>query len=184
MNALAANEERDLLPWILSALLAVFAAFAIAVGTRQPGAAPNLHAPGRPATARAAPVSDPMPAPVMRSSAVTVPPIEAPKLATLPAGQIWECTGNGQRTFSNSPCGPNASIRQLNALNTMQASPILASPWYEPAPPDAPNYTDDNAPSSENRTIVVLGRNALYDNRRYEHRPPRHGGARISLRSH
>jgi hypothetical protein len=59
----------------------------------------------------------------------------------LPSGQVWECTTNGQRTFSDRPCGGKALVRQLNDINTMNATPALSSALsYAPVPEPAPEY--------------------------------------------
>jgi hypothetical protein len=181
MNALTV-EERDLLPWIFGAVLAACAAFAIAVGTNHRIASPELPMASQAVTVTAAPTTTlppTVPAPVAQPApAAAAAPIEAPTSA-LPPGQVWECRINGQRTFSNSPCGANASIRQLNTLNTMQASPLLAPmPTYEPGPLYGPAY-EDSPPSSDNRTFIALGRNAFYDRPRHDRHPPRHDGGRV-----
>jgi len=50
----------------------------------------------------------------------------------LPPGQVWECVLNGQRTFSDSPCGDRPAIRQLSEVNTMAAVPAGRAPRYLP----------------------------------------------------
>jgi hypothetical protein len=51
----------------------------------------------------------------------SVPAAATEPADALPAGQVWECKAHGQHVFSDKPCGADASIRQLRALNTMEA---------------------------------------------------------------
>jgi hypothetical protein len=78
------------------------------------------------------------------------------------ANQIWECTTNGQRTFSDKPCGGNATLREMNPLNVMNAAP--RSPPNFPYPPDSSNAPDNyypDAPDGQNAVSssypVVVG---------------------------
>ena len=61
----------------------------------------------------------------------------------LPPGQVFECLDNGRRIFSDAPCGPRASVRQLNDLNIMDRSTArpaagYRSEGYRAAPLPAP----------------------------------------------
>ena len=63
-----------------------------------------------------------------------------------PSNQIWECTTNGLRTFSNNPCGTKSTVRQLNPINVMEPATI-----YRPAPSypqTMPSYPQTMMPSS------------------------------------
>jgi hypothetical protein len=42
----------------------------------------------------------------------------------LPPGTVWECVVNGERTFSDAPCGARSSIRQLSKLNLMDSARV------------------------------------------------------------
>jgi hypothetical protein len=87
--------ESDLQPRILRGLSMAAVAIAVAVGS-----------------AYATPPAPPQPA----------------ALAAVPAAssnQIWECTTNGIRTFSDKPCGTKPTLRELNPINGMDATPIL-----------------------------------------------------------
>jgi len=70
-----------------------------------------------------------------------------PAADALPPGQVWECSEKGQRVFSDKPCGAHASIRQLNAINTM-APPLTASS-YLPSPRMAPPWRAADAQDAE-----------------------------------
>jgi len=99
--------------------------------------------------------------------------VAAAKPMPLPAGQVWECMVNGQRTFSDVRCGAQSSIRQLNPVNVMDAS--LAAPSvrygvyptaYAPRPSPPPMDADDNATDVANDTywgpgIVVVNQRPL-----------------------
>src|SRR5580658_1774557 len=61
--------------------------------------------------------------------AAAVPPARV----ALPQGSVWECVLNGQRPFSDAPCGARPVIRQLNPVNTMESSPAFSYGTYDPA---------------------------------------------------
>jgi hypothetical protein len=73
-------------------------------------------------------------------TAVAAPAAAAPAADALPPGQVWACVRNGQHVFSDKRCGPDASIRQLSALNTM--STPAAPPLPARMPPRA-YYPDE-----------------------------------------
>jgi hypothetical protein len=67
----------------------------------------------------------------------------------LPSGYVWECRVNGQRTFSDAPCGARAVVRQLGQLNRMDSTPAVSYDSYETAyaaaaDQTAPDYQDDS----------------------------------------
>jgi hypothetical protein len=143
------NVHADLLPWILGALLAGSAA-TVAVSappaTPAPGGAASSSAPAPP-PARAA------------TSGAGTPQVAAAAHAPLPPGQVWQCVIDGERTFSDAPCGEHASIRQLRELNVMDAPPARSygyaypstpssapAPTYAPTPPDDSDYADPWGP--------------------------------------
>jgi hypothetical protein len=165
--------ENDLLPWILGGLSLATIAVAVTVSSTIGSASKKLptpvpavvSAPTQAAAPAAAPISVPAPAPVP----ATAPPAD-PSLALDPvqpagapmasANQIWECTTNGQRTFSDKPCGGNATLREMNPLNVMNAAP--RSPPTYPYPPEsgnAPDYYDPDAQDGVTSSSypVVLG---------------------------
>jgi hypothetical protein len=183
------NRDTDLLPWIMSALLAVIAALGIAVAVSEhnpPSRSAASDERALPTAALSVPVAAPTPAPSdsAESPAPAAPGAPAPRVAAappqpqappLPAGEVWECMTDGQRTFSNAPCGPGASIRQLNPTNTMEASPeFAAAPSYEPEPGYTANYGDASALGSDNRTFVAVRGPVHYLGRRHESPLPRH----------
>src|SRR5882724_6911871 len=126
----AMDKDRDLLPWIFGGLSMTAAAMAIILGSTYGSAPgntpknsqapstltahipPGAEAPAAPLPAPAtAPASASAPAPASAAAAsapaqslvaaqiqTAAPPIE-------PGSQVWECTINGQRTFSDNPCG-------------------------------------------------------------------------------
>ena len=69
---------------------------------------------------------------VNRAFAVDVAAAPAAR-AALPQGSVWECVLNGQRTFSDAPCGARPVIRQLNPVNTMESSPAFSYDSYDSA---------------------------------------------------
>ena len=86
-------------------------------------------------------------APAKTSSDIATPAAApAAVAASAPGNQIWECTTNGLRTFSNNPCGAKSSIRQLNPINVMEPAPIYRAthayaPAVAPPAPSSMNYS-------------------------------------------
>jgi hypothetical protein len=99
-------------------------------------------------------------APAKAASDTAAPP--AAVSAPVPGNQIWECTTNGLRTFSNNPCGTKSSIRQLNPINVMEPAPVYRvthayAPAAAPPAPSSMNYSypsqdsgDDTYPDAAN----------------------------------
>jgi hypothetical protein len=88
--------------------------------------------------------SEPQPTPQPAAQ----PPVEP--------GQIWECMTNGLKTFSNNPCGPNSTLVEVRAINTMHAPPPVryaqaypTQPAYSPQQGSSPQYADQNSYSDE-----------------------------------
>ena len=103
----------------------------------------------------------------------------SPPRPALPAGAVWQCESNGQPTFSDAPCGPGATLRQLHEVNGMDAPPTGMDPQYssyagqpmsgpnQPSPP--PGYyappadgypggaTSDTADGEEAGATAVTG---------------------------
>jgi hypothetical protein len=86
-----------------------------------------------------------------------------PALTQNAAGnQIWECTTNGVKTFSNTRCGSAAVLREVGPINVMEASPASNVHWYGAGPNDAGDYYDPsydpNPPQpADNSYPVVVG---------------------------
>jgi hypothetical protein len=126
------DKDRDLLPWIFGGLSTAAVAIAITVGSTN-GIAPKSPQAPSPITAHilpeaetaAAPAPPPSPAPAMataqRLAATQIQPVTSP---TEPNGQVWECTINGQKTFSDSPCGSKSSLHEIGPVNGMDATPM------------------------------------------------------------
>jgi hypothetical protein len=170
------NKESDLLPWILGALAIATVAAAITFVANNRTAARNVAAPLQAAAislppARVVPAATPEPAP-----AALVTPAAAPGADAAPQpsvnqsqpqnGQIWECTINGQKTFSNNPCGAKATALDIGPVNTMEATPVFhagrsyatqpsnAEPEYNSPPDDT--YADSQG-SADNSYPVYVG---------------------------
>jgi hypothetical protein len=164
---LAMDKYSELAPWILGGLSTAAVAVAITLGANHRTAPTSLPAPSASIAERlpaasainpppplaaaqwssaqlssAAPPAGETSSPVV-SQAVdqSMQPLTQPVVA---AGQIWECTTNGQRTFSNNPCGEKSSLRKFGPLNTMDPTPVLRnSRPYQPEPGYAPAYAQD-----------------------------------------
>jgi hypothetical protein len=149
------HKYSDLAPWILGAIATATVAAVITVGGKSGTAARPLQTPS-PAIAEILPPpfaiqkssSPQLPAEPFPASAPPTPSAQFESQAmpqvtqpAAPAGQIWECTTNGQKTFSNNPCGAKSSLREFGPVNTMQASPVYR--YSRPYPPEPAYYAPD-----------------------------------------
>ena len=117
----------------------------------------------------AAPASAPIAAPLL--AAAPAPPAIAPAAAEPAGGQIWECTTNGQKTFSDKPCGSKATLRELSSINIM--NPTAAWPSARSFPPEpeyAPDYSDPSPPQESTSVAYPVYIGVPYR----EHRKPDH----------
>jgi hypothetical protein len=146
------DKYSDLAPWILGGISTAAIAVAITVGSNNRSAPKTLPAPS-PAIAKLMPAASAIPdglsprlateqlpptaPPAAQPQAQALQPLPQPQLA---AGQIWECTTNGQKTFSNNPCGEKSSLREFGPINTMDPTPVFQHPRsFQPDP----NYVQD-----------------------------------------
>jgi hypothetical protein len=153
-------EESDLLPWVVGGVLIVSAALATglawtgaSVSKSEPRAEPPAPIARQAATPISTQTSPVAAAPTAPAPASTEPSPEASAVAPataarplLPVGQVFECFANGQRIFSDAPCGAHSSIRQLAELNVMDSSPVAPLERHYHAPPYPQSPTDQNAP--------------------------------------
>jgi hypothetical protein len=124
-----------------------------------PGAAPagSAAAPGAPTSPASSSAAQPFPAPPSAQNLGSAQAQPAPA-ANLPGNQIWECTINGVKTFSNTRCGSAAVLREVGPTNVMEASPPSTVHWYGPDSSGAPDYYDPSPPQpSDNSYPVVVG---------------------------
>jgi hypothetical protein len=202
------SEDRDLLPWILGALSMAAMAMAIAVGLTgrtlpAHASGPTTTLAPTPATAelnpRAAntapsgsaqsPPAQSLPAqstgaqsPPTQSSAAQgagTAPAQALAASDPPGDQIWECTIDGVKTFSNKRCGTAAVLRDVGPINVMDPAPVASNVhWYGPNSNDAPDYYYSDAPQPvESAYPVVVGIPYLERRRpEHPHQPTRHVG--------
>jgi hypothetical protein len=149
------DKDTDLLPWILGGLSMATVALAVAVATTDRH--PTTTAQALPRAALAV-VTQPAvltaAAPLVESS-----PMQPTVSARSSTGQIWECTTNGQKTFSNNPCGDKSSLLDVGPINTMDRTPIYrGSRTYQPLPGYAPEYPyGDSQEPADNFYPVVVG---------------------------
>jgi hypothetical protein len=198
-------EDTDLLPWILGGLSAATVAIAIAVGASNGTGSNKSHAalqtgapqtvalqtaalslPGAEATPRAtAPLSE-----VPAIASTRVPNLSAAQIQsaappTQPTSRVWQCTINGQKTFSDAPCGDKASVREIGPINTMDPSPVLShSPSYGREASYPPEYSYPGEQADSNAAEQQLAGNSYpvfvgipsHERRRPEHahRPHEH----------
>lgn len=143
------NADRDIFPWIFGGLLIVLVAVAIGYTSRiqsdLPTSVPRIQL-----------SAAPLPAQVSRPSTVTGRNSGVP---TPVPRKVWECAVNGQRTFSDSPCGTTSMIRQLSETNRMDPTPVPPTVTYynPPSPRYASNYSAQSYDNSPNESSVCEG---------------------------
>jgi hypothetical protein len=178
---MSAGEQVDLFPWILGTLLMAAAIPAVIALKGSPLKSPPLA--NAPMTS--SPIS--VPPPVVQTA--PRPEIEPLRQAPQPpTGQVWQCVVNGQKIFSDSRCGADASVRQLSEVNRMAATPVSRAPAY-PAYPMYPtaypeDYPDQDAPAENSASspfIVINERGRHEDGRRTHHPEHRSGQSRGGL---
>ena len=144
------DKYSDLAPWILGAMATAAIAVAITAGSINRTAPRALPASG-PAIGKILPAAAALPGlapplaqpPAAATPAAPQPAAEAMQAVTPPvaAGQIWECTTNGQKTFSNNPCGEKSALREFGPINTMDPAPVSRhSRAFQPES----NYVEDD----------------------------------------
>jgi hypothetical protein len=197
---LAMDKNRDLLPWIFGGLSMATAAMAITLGStygNAPGHAPNNSQAPSPITAHTPPEAEAPTAPVLAPASVPAPAPTAVPAQTLvaaqiqtvappvePSSQIWECTINGQKTFSDNPCGDKSALREIGPINRMDPTPIL--PHARASVPESsyqaeysnPGEQVDSYPGDQqfgyNSYPVFIG-NPFHERRRPDHGHRPHG---------
>lgn len=155
------SRERDLLPWILGGLSIAAVALAITAVSSQRAASPltpsipivaaTTSPPPAPALTPAAPPAAAVAGAVSEPRSADAPLSEATEAAAQPeaqAEQIWSCTTQGVKTYSNNPCGEKSSLLEIGPINTMNAAtPVHYARAYPAQPQYAPPYRDASAQS-------------------------------------
>jgi hypothetical protein len=201
----AMTEDKDLLPWILGGLSMAGVAMAIAVGLTgrtapahassqttssaptlatselnpkmQNSAAPGGSGPGGSAAAPSASASaiqaSTAPPPAQSVGTAAAQPVPAPNP---PGNQIWECTTNGVKTFSNNRCGNAAVLHEVGPINVMDASPASSVHWYGPDTNDAADdyYPSPSQPADNSYPVVVGMPYAVRRRPERAQQPPHH----------
>jgi hypothetical protein len=106
--------EADLLPWILGGLVAVIAVVGLIVASINRDDSEVRSPTIRPAAESVAPNPTPFRPALVASGAM--PMVGTPR-------RVWECVSNGQKTFSDAPCGVGSTVRELSPINRMNATP-------------------------------------------------------------
>jgi hypothetical protein len=185
------DEQRDLLPWILGGLCISLGTIAIGVASIGRNAPAGASAPATAAAPASASVLASVPTPAQAAAAALppvatalVPPTGAASRG-LPSGQVWECTVNGQKVFSDKRCGEGSIIRQLGPTNTMDPAPMLPAalphPW---APSYPPVDYDESPPQPEEASNWSRGAVVIIGNGRREHSHRPHNHERAAPRIH
>jgi hypothetical protein len=170
---MSARDEVDLFPWILGALLMGAAIPAVIALKGSPPPSPAVAI----ATVSSSPIS--VQPPLQPAPRPTVEPVrQAPPAAA--TGQVWQCVVNGQKVFSDSRCGADASVRELSEVNRMAATPVSRTPaypypMYPPSAGYSADYPDQDAPaeSSASGPFIVINERGRREDGRRTH-PPEH----------
>jgi hypothetical protein len=158
-------------------------AIAISVGWAQ-DIAPN--------NSTAAPAQAPAPTLAVAQMHNVTPPIVQHR-------QIWECTINGQKTFSDYRCGDKASLREIGPINIMDPTPAVPHPrsyaqessaqprYYEPSQ-QADSYPSEQQSADDSYSVddsypVFIG-NPLGERRRPDHEERRRSDREDRPQSH
>jgi hypothetical protein len=135
------NKQRDLFRWFIGGLTIA----GVAVAATSPSVSPSPH----PLAIASAPNAQ-----AVESAPATVP-VQAPKAAPKQSGEIWECTTNGVKTFSDNPCGQKSSLVTLRPINTMKPTPVIRSARTNgPEPLYTKEYTDQNSYPDQNASAT------------------------------
>lgn len=153
--------ETDLFPWILFGLLALVVGVLGISYTRQ--TIPRDSAAFLPTAA---------PAPRQPMA-----PVRAPRSTADPVTRYWECVQNGQRIFSDTPCGNQASSRTVSAINRMPAEQTLPPTLLSVSPPsrdppETPNRFDDPRTDSAECEYMKQEINAINERTRHRYTIP------------
>jgi hypothetical protein len=131
--------------------------------------APITSAPSASASAASSSAAQafPEPASAQGIGAAQAQPVPTPNSA---GNQIWECTTNGVKTFSNNRCGNAAVLREVGPINIMDPSPASNVHWYGGDSNGAPDYDYPSPPQpADNSYPAVVG--IPYLERRRPERP-------------
>jgi hypothetical protein len=181
------DKESNLLPWILGGLMIATVTVAIIVDSTGRIAPKNLQALSHTAT-QALPAilptpnrtPAPVPAPVPTVTAAPIQPVSPP---IVPGNGIWECRINGQRTFSDNPCGDHSSRREIGPINGMEPPLLRQARSYEPKSSYQPEYPyaseqEDFDPTEQefaNNSYPVFVAIPFQERRGPNHTPRPHG---------
>lgn len=203
------DEDRDLLPWIFGGLSMATVAIAVTVAASNGTAPKKSHAPTQTAAqilpdtkGLPVPEAQALPQAVLASprAVVALPQAGLPAAPTPsatfaaaqmqtaappmePTSRVWECTINGQKTFSDAPCGDKSSVREIGPINRMDPSPIVSyarsygrDPSYQPEYSYPGEQPDTNAEqqSAGNPYPVFVGI-PIHEHARPDHAHRPHG---------
>jgi hypothetical protein len=168
----------DFFPWILGAVVAVAIAVPATIAIHRANTSPPpLAAPANstPVNVQPAALVEPAPPPPSAQPAVSPAPSPAAQPTASPEpppAKVWQCTVNGQRIFSDAPCGPGASLRQLSEVNRMDPTPEPRNPVYVyPSPPPAyfPAPAEEYAPPPPTPFYATQPGLLIFNQARREH---------------
>jgi hypothetical protein len=72
------------------------------------------------------------------------------------ARRVWECVANGQKTFSDAPCGVASTVREISPVNRMNSTPAPPPNTYY-ANPRSPSYAPAYEPQFSNESTNNAG---------------------------
>ena len=140
--------EADLLPWILAGGVAVIAAAGLIIASINKDDldvhSPKIRVAPEPLSVRA--TSSP---PALVASRA-MPTVGTPR-------RVWECVVNGQKPFSDAPCGVASTVRELSPVNRMNPTPAPQPTRYYGSPSNpayAPSYEPQGSDESTDSSAV------------------------------
>jgi hypothetical protein len=139
--------ESDLLPWILGGLVAVIAAVGLVVASINKDNTEVRSPMIRPAAAAVA--ANPTPSRPALVAPGAMPAVGTPR-------RVWECAVNGQKTFSDAPCGAASTVRELSPVNRMNPTPAPPPTRYYDSPSN-PGYASTYEPQYSNESTNSAG---------------------------
>lgn len=160
------TKEADLLPWIFGSLVVAIAAVGLMIASTHKddldAHSPRIRVVPEPSAA------NPTPSQPALVASGAMPTVGTPR-------RVWECAVNGQKTFSDAPCGVGSTVRELSPVNRMNPTPTPPPNTYYANPTDtsyARNYEPQYSNESTNNagTCEALDAEVKAINERTRHR--------------
>jgi hypothetical protein len=140
--------EADLLPWIFGSLVVAIAVVGLIIASTHNDVL-DAHSP-KIRVVPEPPEANPTPSQPALVASGAMPTVGTPR-------RVWECAVNGQKTFSDAPCGVGSTVRDLSPVNRMNPTPTPPPTRYYGSPSNpayAPSYEPQGSDESTNSSAV------------------------------